>query len=73
MLQHPVQILYYVGIRHPDNPEAFAGEPIGSALVICGLVGMCVTVDFDDQLGIRAEKVGDVRPEPDLTAEFGAV
>lgn len=73
MLQHPIQIVHYVAVSHSDNPEPFAGKPGSSALIICELLRVTITVHFDDQPGVRTEEIGDEGPKPYLPAEFGAV
>jgi hypothetical protein len=73
MLQHSVQIVHYVGVRDAHKTEALARQPIRSTLIIGALAGVRVSVDLDDQLGGRAEKVGDERANPDLAPELEAV
>lgn len=69
-LQHALEIAHYVGVRHSHKAKAFAREPVGSPLVVSGLLGMRLSVDFDDQPGFGAEEIGDKWSEPDLAAEF---
>jgi hypothetical protein len=72
MPQHPIHILHYVAVRHPDKPEAFAGEPVRPTQVIVELFSMSIAVDFDYQPRLRAEKVGNEWTKPNLTSEFCA-
>jgi len=59
MLEHSFDIVPYVGVRHPHNPEAFASQPVCSTLIILLLLGMCFAIDFHHQLRLGAEEVGD--------------
>jgi len=59
MPEHPINILHYVGVRHPHNPEALASQPSGSAPVILLLQGMRFAIDLDYQLRLGAEEIGN--------------
>lgn len=71
MLQHPVDIAHYVGVRDAHKSEAFAGEPAGALLVIILLRRMGVAVHLDNQPSLGAEEIGNERAEPDLASELG--
>ena len=73
MLEHPIEIVHYVAVCHPDNPETFGSEPFRPALVIGRLARVAVAIDLDNQLCVRAEEVGDEWAEPDLPPKLGAV
>jgi hypothetical protein len=73
MLKHPVNVLNYVGVRHPHNPKSLTRKPVRPPLVIFFLFGMGIAIHLNDQPRLRAEKVGNERPKPHLSAELETV
>ena len=72
MLNHSADILHYVGVRHPHNPEALPCQPSGTAPIIIHLKGMGLAIDLDHQLCLSTEEISDERAQPDLAAELEA-
>lgn len=72
MLNHPLNILHYVGVRHPHNPEPLSRQPCRPPTVIFFLERMSIAVDFNHKLGFGTEKVGDEWTQPNLAAKFVA-
>jgi hypothetical protein len=50
--------------------EALSLETIRPTLIIFRLVRVSVPINLNDQLGLRAEKIGNVGTKPDLTPEL---
>jgi hypothetical protein len=70
MLEHPIEVVHYVGVRDPHKVETRLPQPVRPALVINGLIGMGIAIDFDDQTRLGAEEIGDEWPKPDLAPKF---
>ena len=60
----------HLGVDEPNDPETFAFQPPRAGSVVLFLVGVSVTVNFDNEAGRRAEEVNDVATDRLLSPEL---
>ena len=61
-------------VPKPEHPEAVALKTQGSLTVLCraALMRMLAAVNFDNEFGVEATEISDVRTNGNLPAEFDA-
>ena len=61
-------------VPKPEHPEAVALKTQGSLTVLCraALMRMLAAVNFDNEFGVKATEISDVRTNRNLPAEFDA-
>ena len=72
MLQYALEVSHYVAVRDAHKAKGLAFEPLGPTLVICFLQRMGIAVDFNDQPGLSAVKIGDIVSKPHLASKLCA-
>lgn len=62
-------VLQYVIVPKPQRPETIRCEPSISRRIPCG-IRMLAAIRFDDEPGLEAEEIRDIRPDWHLPPEF---
>lgn len=71
-MEHTFGILQYVVVPESDDLVSFAVQPCSSMFVFFDLNSVLTAIEFDDQLGIVAYEIDDIRPYWVLALEFEA-
>src|ERR1041385_2439590 len=64
---NPIPIGEHLRVPEADHAITETHEMLGPSLVVGDLIAVLTTVYLDDQQGLRAEEVDDVRLQRDLT------
>ena len=73
MLQHPIEVLHYVGVCDPHKVETLAFKPKSPTLIVSLLARMRVPVDLNVQLCARAKEIRDEIADPNLTSKLASI
>jgi hypothetical protein len=67
---HSCDVLIDLGYREPQHAKAQLAQPVIPPRVICELIAVVITVDFDHQRGVQAGEVGEVRAYRNLASKL---